>query len=62
MLSAGNSNVCVCVCVCVCVLVAQLGQILSDHIGWRLLGSSVHGKNTGVSSHSLLQGIFLIQG
>ena len=47
------------------VLVAQLCPILCDPMDCSLPGSSVHGivlKNTGVGYHSLLQGIFLIQG
>ena len=41
-------------------------QLFCDPLQWRLPGSSVHGilqaKNTGVGSHSLLQGIFLDSG
>ena len=48
------------------VLVAHSCPTLSDPMGYSLPGSSVHGdspgKNIGVSSHSLLQGIFLTQG
>ena len=48
------------------VLVAQSCLTLSDPMESSLPGSSVHGdslgKNTGVNSHSLLQGIFLTQG
>ena len=47
-------------------LVAQLCLTLNDPMDCRLPGSSVHGdslgKNTGVGSHFLLQGIFLTQG
>ena len=47
--------------VCVC-LVVQACPALCDPVHCSLPGSSVHGdspgKNTGVSSHSLLQGIF----
>ena len=57
--------------------VAQSSPTLPDPMDCSLPGSSVHGifqarilewvavafsKNTGVGSHSLLQGIFLIQG
>ena len=45
------------------VLAAQSCLTLCDPIDCSLLGSSVHGihlgKNIGVGSHSLLQGIFL---
>ena len=47
------------------VLVAQTCPTLCDPMDCSLPGSSVHGslgKNTGVGSHSLLQGIFLTQG
>ena len=48
------------------VFVAQLCLTLCDPIDCSLPDSSVHGifpgKNTGVDCHSLLQGIFLIQG
>ena len=47
------------------LLVAQSCLILCDPTDCGLLGSSVHGfpgKNTGVGSHSLLQGIFPTQG
>ena len=50
----------------VCVLLSQSCLTLCDPINCSLPGSSVHGsslsKNTGVGSHSLLQGIFLTQG
>ena len=60
-------------CVCVC-LVSQLCPTLCDPMDFRPPGSSVPGdfpgkntgvkkkKNTGVSCHGLLQGIFPIQG
>ena len=52
-----------CVCVCVC-LVTQLCPTLCDPMDCGPPGSSVHGsssgKNTGVSCHALLQGIFPI--
>ena len=60
--------VCVCVCVCVCAraLVAWSCPIPYDPIDWSPPGSSClwdsPGKNTGVSCHFLLQGIFLTQG
>ena len=45
--------------------VAQLCLTLYDPMDYSLPGSSVHedspGKNTGVGSHALLQGIFPIQ-
>ena len=48
------------------VLVAQSCPTLCDPMDCSLPGSSVHGdspgKNTGVGSHSLLQGIFPTQG
>ena len=46
-----------CVCVCVCVAVSQLCLTLCDP-----MDSSCPGKNTGVGSHSLVQGIFLTHG
>ena len=50
---------------CVC-LVAQLCPTPCNPMDYSLPDSSVHGdspgKNTGVGSHSLLQGIFLTQG
>ena len=49
----------------VCVLLSQSCLTLCDPVNCSLPGSSVHGnslsKNTGVGSHSLLQGIFLTQ-
>ena len=46
-------------------LSAQSCQILHDPMDCSLPGSSVHGdspgKNTGVGSHSLLQGVFMTQ-
>ena len=55
----------VCVCVCVCML-SHFGHVqLCDPMDCRPQGSSVHGsspdKNTGVSCHALLQGIFSTQ-
>ena len=53
-----------CVCVCVCVLVAQLCPALCDPMDCSPPGPSPWnspGKNIGVGSHSLLQGIFLTQ-
>ena len=51
---------------CVCVCVAQSCPTLCDPMDRSLLGFSVHGdspdKNTGVSSHPILQGFFPIQG
>ena len=48
------------------VLVTQSCLTLCNPTDCSLPGSSVHGsspgKNTGVSSHALLQGIFLTQG
>ena len=50
----------------VCVLVTQSCLTFCDSIDCGPPVSSVHGifpgKNTGVDCHSLLQGIFLIQG
>ena len=45
------------------VIVAQLCPILCPPMEYSLPGSSLHGlgKNTGVGSHSLLQGIFPTQ-
>ena len=47
-------------------LVTQSCPTFCNHMDFSLLGSSVHrdspGKNTGVSRHALLQGIFLTQG
>ena len=47
-----------------CVLVAQLCLTLCDPVGCGPQGFSVLGilQNTGVSSHSLLQGLFPTQG
>ena len=59
----GNS-VCVCVCVCVYVLVAQLCLTLCNPMDCSKPGFTVWnspGMNTGVGSHSLLQGIFPTQ-
>ena len=47
--------------VCACVSVTQLCLTLCDPMDCSPPGSSVHGKNTGVGCHSLLQGIFLTQ-
>ena len=54
---------------CCCCLVAKLCPTLCDPRDCSPPGSSVHGilwdppgKNTGVGSHSLLQGVFRIQG
>ena len=51
-----------CVCVCVCVLVAQSCLILCNPTDYSLPSLlcpwNSPGKNTGVGSHSLLQGIF----
>ena len=60
-------RVCVCVCVCaVLCLVTQLSPALCNPMDCSPPGSSVHedspGKNTGVSFHALLQGIFPTQG
>ena len=50
----------------VCVLVAQSCPTFYDTMDCSLPGSSVHGdspgKNTGVGSHSLIQGILLTHG
>ena len=50
---------------CLC-LVTHLCLTLWDPLDWSLLGSCVRGdsagKNTGVGSHALLQGIFPTQG
>ena len=58
---------CVCVRVCVCVcLVTQLCPTICNPMDCDLPGSSIHGispgKNTGVSCHFVLQGIFPTQG
>ena len=45
-----------------CVLVAQLCPTLRNLMDCSPPGSSVHGKNTIVDSHFLLQGIFPTQG
>ena len=51
---------------CVCVLATQSHLTLCNSMDCSPPGSSVHGdspgKNTGVGCHSLLQGIFPIQG
>ena len=53
-------------CSAVLVLVTQLCPSLCDPMDCSMLGSFVHGdssgKNTGVGCHSLLHGIFPIQG
>ena len=56
----------VCVCVCVCVLVVQLSLILCNPMDCSLprllcLWNSP-GQSIGMGCHSLLQGIFPIQG
>ena len=55
-----------CLCVCVCVLVTQSCPAPYDPMDYSPPNSSVHGilqaRNTRVSSHFLLQGIFLTQG
>ena len=60
--------VCVSVCVCLCVCVCASRSVVSDSATpWTVAGQAPlpmdsPGKNTGVGSHSLLQGIFLTQG
>ena len=57
--------VCVCVCVCVCVSCSVMSNSLRYHRlqPTRLLCPwNSPGKNMGVGSHFLLQGIFLTQG
>ena len=53
-------------CITISVLVAQSSPTLCDPMDCSLPGTSVcgifPGKNTGMGSHSLLQGIFLTQG
>ena len=70
------ADVFVCMCVCVCVylstylhmcvkvkvLVTQSCPTLCDLLDCSLCPRDSPGKNTGVGSHSLLQGIFLTQG
>ena len=64
--SAYSFILCVRVCVCVCVLVAQLCLSLCDPMDCsssltRLLSPwNSPGKNTGVDSHPLLQGILFL--
>ena len=57
---------CVCVCVCVCAKLLQSCLTLYHPMDCSTRGSSVPGdspgKNAGVGSHFLLQGIFLTQG
>ena len=55
---------CVCVCVYVCVCVCVRCSVMSDSLRPTrpLCSWSSPGKNTGVSSYFLLQGIFLTQG
>ena len=48
--------------VCVCVKSPQSCLTLCDPMDCSLAGSSVHGKNTKMDCHALLQGIFLTQG
>ena len=58
-------SVCICVCVCVCVSLSVASNFLRPHRlqPARLLCSwNSPGKNTGGSSHSILQGIFQTQG
>ena len=54
----------VCVCVCVCVKEKVKVKVMSDSLQPHGLYSSCNsaGQNTGVGSHSLLQGIFPTQG
>ena len=47
---------------CLCVLVAQSCLTLCDPMDYSLPASTVHDKNTGVGSHSLLEEVFLTQG
>ena len=51
---------------CVCLTSLHLCPTLCDPMDYSLPASSVHGdspgKNTGVGSHALLQGVFLTQG
>ena len=58
-------HLCVCALVCACALVlAQSCPTLCDLVGCSLPGCSVWnspGKNTGVCSYSLIQGIFPTQ-
>ena len=65
------ADVCVCVyhlsvylymCVKVKMLVAQSCPTLCDPMDYSLCPRDSPGKNTGLGSHSLLQGIFLTQG
>ena len=55
---------CACVCVCMCVCVCVRCSVMSDSLRPTrpLCSWSSPGKNTGVSSYFLLQGIFLTQG
>ena len=59
-------NICVCVCVCVCAISLQSCLTFCNPMDCSPPGSSVHGdspsKNTEVSCHALLQGIFPTQG
>ena len=62
--SCKHSCVCVCVCVCVCESLICVGLLATP---WTVACQlfcpwDFPGKNTGVGSHSLLQGIFLTQG
>ena len=55
---------CVCVCVCVCYLLSHVQLFATP---WTVahqapLSMEFSGKDTGVGSHFLLQGIFLTQG
>ena len=64
----GKAGRCVCVCVCVCVCCVSC-SVVPDSLQLHGLKPSgliypwnFPGKNTGVDSHSLLQGIFQTQG
>ena len=63
--SLSPSNISLCINLILC-LVIQSCPTFCDHVNCSLPRSSVHGdspgKNTGVGSLSLLQGIFPIQG
>ena len=61
-LNSISLHVCVCVCVCVCVSNSFCLDSLQPHELYLLWLFNSLGKNTGVGSHSLLQGIFLTQG
>ena len=58
-------SVCVCVCVCVCVSCSVMSSSFRPHglkLSRLLFPWDFPDKNTGVSCHSFLQGIFLTQG